>query len=114
MRRNGTGLNALRHCQHTTSARSIAGKLLKLPSRTVYFFFLAAFLAAFFAGFFFAVAMVDLQVELRPLMRPLLNVGAWRALDQRSCRRQPTTGVRVGVSQRRLGPRSGATIEPGA
>jgi hypothetical protein len=42
-------------------ARSSAGKLLKLPSRTAYFF-LAAFLATFFAGFFFAVAMVHLMM----------------------------------------------------
>lgn len=65
---------------------------MKLPSRTVYFFFLAVFLAAFFAGFFFAVAMIHLQVGLRPLMRPLPNVGGWRAIDQQSCRTKPTPG----------------------
>jgi hypothetical protein len=54
---------------------------VKLPSRTVYFFFLAVFLVAFFTGFFFAVAMVHLQVGLRPLMRPQRNVGRWRLPD---------------------------------
>jgi hypothetical protein len=67
---------------------------LRLPSRTVYFFF-GAFWAAFFAGFFFAVAMFHLQVGLRPLMRPLRNVDGWRALDQRNCRRKATPGVRA-------------------
>lgn len=96
--------------------RSCAGKLLKLPSRTVYFyfFFLGAFLAAFFAGFFFAVAMVHLQVGLRPLMRPQRNVGGWRALEKRSCRRKATPGVQVNASQLRPGSHSGETIEPGA
>jgi hypothetical protein len=66
---------------------------LKLPSRTVYFFFLAAFLAAFFAGFFFAVAMIHLTLDCSRSLRPLCNVGCWRALEKRGRRWKTTHGI---------------------